>query len=38
MVEFKSASVLKTMILGPEALLQRDILSEHGSTGLLDPF
>lgn len=36
-LEPKSASVLKTMILRPEALLQRDILSECDGVGLLDP-
>lgn len=35
-LDSKSASVLKTMIPRTEALLQRDILSEHGSRGLLD--
>lgn len=33
-VGFKSVSVLKTMILVPEAFPQRDILSERGSMSL----
>lgn len=32
-----SASVLKTVIQGPEVCPERDILSGYGSVGLLDP-